>query len=433
MMPRRPARSEPPGLALTHDLVVEGLAAGGDGVARLGDVTVFLPRVAPGDRVRARVPATRGRWVRAEVVALLAPGPDRQPPACAVFAECGGCQWHHVRYAAQVAAKRALVERALRQARVAAPGPVDCVSAGPPLGYRQRARLRIGPDGPGGRLGFLADRSHRVVPITACPVLRPDLERALPRLQDLPATVPDGSELALLVDAAGRVAAELRPAGDVPAGLAADLLARWRPTVCGLRVGPGPDADAVGDVVLDLSAPGERPFLADPGTFAQVSPEASARIRATVAGWVPGDAARIVELHAGSGNLTRDLVTRGPVLAVESDARAAALARTNLAGLPVELRCAPAGAVVSQLRAAGARVDVVVLDPPRTGAREVLADLAGLAPGTLVYVSCDPMTFARDTHELIARGYALTDLTVIDTLPQTDHLELVARLAPRPR
>src|SRR5207244_174396 len=154
------------------ELTITALAAGGDGLGRddAGRVT-FVPRTAPGDRVRARIVKATKSFARAELVEVLAPG-ERVTPPCRHFVEgCGGCQWQHVTRAAQLAAKQALVEGALRKLSVRVHAIEDPC---PPLGWRRRARFHV----EGGVVGLYAEGSHRVVAIDTCPQLEPALDAA---------------------------------------------------------------------------------------------------------------------------------------------------------------------------------------------------------------------------------------------------------------
>lgn len=503
------------------EVTIHELAQGGDGVGRLpeGEGVVFVAGAAPGDRVRVRVPpASRRRkgWSRGHLLAVLEPGPARRKPPCPLAARCGGCQWQQVPYAAQLAAKRGILERALRQARLAlppirmedagatapwsdtgAPQPVGAAAprpeeaaaprpvaegapAGAPgeLGYRCRARLRgrRGPDG-SPTLGFRAARAHAVVDVAGAPggclVLQPGLSRRLPALRD---ALPPGAqgELRLLGSPAGEAAAAWvgTAAGAAPGGFQArELLAAAAGALAGVvrlepaglrqsrarRGGPprkptrGPGQrrgqgqrqgqrqprvlDQAGQVELNLAAPGEAPFWGAPHLFAQANPAVNARLRQRLARWAAPVTGPILELYAGSGNLTRELAALSEVTAVESDPAAAALAQRNLAGSPVHWRCGDVAAVLDEGRREKGHGDaltapeLVVLDPPRQGALEVLAPLLGLAVPRILYVSCDAMTFARDVGVLAQGGYALEEISLLDTMPQTAHFELIARLA----
>ncbi len=389
---------------------MHALAGGGDGVARLpaDDGVVFVPDTAPGDRVSVRVPAAgpgRKGWMRGELTQVLESGPDRRDPPCPLAGRCGGCQWQHLHEAAQLAAKQAILSRALRQARVDAT-PEPPAAAPQPLHYRCRARLPWEREAAGAtRLGFHARRSHRVVPVSDCPVLQPNLSARLPSLaRDLP-DAPRGEAL-LLGSPAGEVAVALVDAEG-------KLLRR-----------DGPDA-------LNLALVGERPLLGSPLGFVQANPDVNRLLRARLAAWAGSVDGPILELYAGSGNFTRVLAELGPVTAVESSALATDLGRQNLADAPVTFHTADVAAFL-ETRAGTPAPALVVLDPPRTGAREALGPLVKLAPPRLLYISCDPMTLARDAARLAEAGYALRRLGLLDTMPQTAHFECLAEFGRPP-
>jgi 23S rRNA (uracil1939-C5)-methyltransferase len=165
------------------------------------------------------------------------------------------------------------------------------------------------------------------------------------------------------------------------------------------------------------------------GAFSQVNPLANRMLVQVVldlAGTGPHD--RILELHAGAGNLTLPLASRaGSIIAVEQYPAAAAAAIENTRGLEnVEVRLASAAEAVNSVLAANERVDVVVLDPPRGGAAEVVKGLLRLAPQRIVYVSCNPTTLARDLVRLAPR-YRIETVQPIDMFPHTYHVESVVR------
>ncbi|HEY5090760.1 MAG TPA: TRAM domain-containing protein, partial [Polyangia bacterium] len=175
---------------------IDGLAPGGDAVGRQRDPpdaigphdgrATFVPLAAPGERVRARIDRDKGRVAWAELVAIECASPDRVPPPCALFGACGGCQWQHVSIDAQRAAKKSIVERAL------ATSIAPVVAGGPSLGYRDRAKLAVGP---GGTLGFHARRSSEIVDVPECPLFGPELARALPALRALARGLAAGVEI----------------------------------------------------------------------------------------------------------------------------------------------------------------------------------------------------------------------------------------------
>jgi len=421
-------------------LTIDELAGGGDGVGRIEDRAVFVPDTAPGDRVRVHVRERRRRWWRATLQEVLEPGPGRQAPTCPQSLVCGGCQWHHVRADHQLDAKGGLLERAFRQARVQAPA-AELLAAPTQLGYRCRARLRWQRPKTGSpSLGFLGRRSHRVVDLAACPVLLPELSALLPSLGKALASISSApvGEVHLLGNQQGHQAIALHGVWDKEA--AAALGKTLTPALRGVRTRPAankragrtPRPTTWGTLEIDQSPAEVRPFWTTPETFTQANPAVNQRLCDLVTarakeGGSDGDGLW-VELFAGSGNLTRGLAMGGEGIAIESDPKASALARRNLVGLDVEWLTDDARQGLGRLSTRKISPGLVVLDPPRTGARDLLDDLVGLRPRRIIYVSCDPMTLARDVAHLARGGYLLSRLTLLDTMPQTYHFETVAEL-----
>jgi 23S rRNA (uracil1939-C5)-methyltransferase len=311
---------------------------------------------------------------------------------------------------AQLAAKQAIASTALRRLEGLAIHPIE--DPAPALGWRRRARFHVA----GGRTGLFALGSHRVLPIASCPQLVPALDAA--RAAAAGATPPDG-ELALVGDAAGAIAVGVeRP------WRGADRLV-GRAGIAGVEVA----GSAHGDPVIELE-PG---LWVGPRDFAQASRAGNAALRARVVAAVgappaaPHGSAHLLELFAGAGNLTRALVAAGwdvDASDVEPPRRA----------VPWRFARATAADALAAAASAGAAPAAVVLDPPRTGALDAMEGIARLAPGVVVYVSCDPATLARDAARLVAAGYRATDAWPLDLMPQTAHVEVVLRLergAPR--
>lgn len=363
----------------------ESLAFGGEAVGRAEDGRVVFARLAaPGDLARVRVVKEHRRWLRGEVLEIVERGPDRVAPRCRHFGDCGACQWQHVSYEAQLAAKRAIVESALRRLGVAVEGPAPASS---PWGTRRRARMIVRD----GRVGWRARRSRRFVPVDECPVLLPALWAALRGTRRA-----DGEAAALA----------------------------------------GPTEVGFDDDVVDLAPPGDPTLRVPARAFAQAGDDralcecvrelAGARPPETWKGGHP-PGRRVLELHAGCGNFTRWLATdAASVTAVEGDARAAEWLRRNAPGARTIHQ--EAGRAVRGLADAGERFDVIVVDPPRAGCAPMLGDLARLRPERVVYVSCDPMTLTRDLERLAALGLAVARVRCFDLAPQTSHVETVALL-----
>jgi 23S rRNA (uracil1939-C5)-methyltransferase len=327
--------------------------------------------------------------------------------------------------AEQRAAKEDIVRRALRKVT----GAVEPIRApGPELGWRRRARLRyrcVGPPGRGGAVvGYARQRSHELVDAPVCPQLEPALEAALGAVRRLLLARATGAgEVELLLGAGGAVQVALDgPGAEGLAGPAAALLGEAG--ITGVRAG----GVVLGAETLELGD-GPHPFRARADLFAQASAPGNALLRALVleaAAALAGPLAgrRVLELHAGSGNLTRDLLAAGcRVVAVDEAGPAVALARANLAPFAdrVTLEARPAGPPLP-----GGPFDLVLVDPPRTGLEPGLAAALAALPAPLVYVSCDPQTLARDLGLL---GRPVPRVVPVDLMPQTFHVEIVASVA----
>jgi 23S rRNA (uracil1939-C5)-methyltransferase len=400
---------------------IDGLAMGGDAVGRQRDPAgaesasdgraTFVPLAAPGERVRARIEREKGRVAWGELTAIERASPERVPPPCPLHGSCGGCQWQHVTIDAQRAAKKAIVERALGI-------PIAPVrAAGPDFGYRDRAKLTVGP---GGALGFHARRSHDVVDLgdpPRCPLLGPELGRALPALRALARGLTPGIELEAQAGAEG-VHLNVAHADAVSAAHARREIDRLNAAgVVGLALGGKP---TLGREEVDVAEPGS-PRLAIPGgAFAQVGRAANAALCAAVLEAVGEAPGIVLELYAGSGTLTRHLAARpgAKVFACDGDPAAVARGRRN------------APAATWSARPPADSPDCVVLDPPREGADRAHLTAAIRARRRIVYVSCDPQTLARDARHLKADGFHLVRAVALDLMPQTFHVEVVATFEP---
>jgi 23S rRNA (uracil1939-C5)-methyltransferase len=407
---KRTARRPPERLRLTLD----SLAFGGDAVARAADGrVVFVPGGAPGDSVLVEVEDEHKAWLRARLMRVVTPGATRREPPCPAFVDgCGGCQWLHVTIEAQRAAKEDVVRRALRN--VAA--QIEPIQApGPELHWRRRARLRWR----GQKIGYTRHRSHELVDVASCPQLEEPLDRALAAVR-----------AALLgeLDGAGEIELLLTRSKTVHVALAGPHVAALRGAAERLLGQAAIQGVLVGDVVLGADrvdlGDGDRPFWARADLFAQASAPGNDLLRALVreaAGSLEGR--RVLELFAGSGNFTRDLLAAGAdVVAVEESAPAAALAAENLAGWVDRLTLV--GRAAEPLPdEADATFDLVVVDPPRTGLAPGLSAAIAALGVPVLYVSCDPQTLGRD---LTALGRPVARVVPVDLMPQTFHVEIVA-------
>ncbi len=435
------------------ELEVGPVAHGGHCVARVDDDpagrVVFVRHALPGERVRAVVTeggeegGTEPYW-RADAVEVLRASPHRVTPPCpwAGPGRCGGCDWQHAAPAAQRELKAAVVREQLQRLAgldidvavevVGGPGVDEGFEPGAGLGWRTRVQHAVGD---GARAGLRAHRSHRVVPIDWCRIASPRVREVAvttaarwPGVASVEVVAPAaGTDRLVVVEPRGqrRVRLPLLPEEASVAVRGSEGLVR----VSG-RTWVAEEVDLPG---------GRRSFRVTGSGFWQVHPGAARALAAAVLEAArPAAGERAVDLYCGVGlfaaALAQAVGPAGRVVAVESDPRATADARRNLRDLPAvrivtervdrALRGGLDGPVDEP-------ADVVVLDPPRTGAkRAVVAGIAALRPRVVVYVACDPAALARDVAHFAGHGYALDGLRAFDLFPQTHHVECVARLVP---
>ena len=410
------------GSALTADgCRIARIGAQGDGVVETADGTCFVAGTLPGELVDI----AEGRLAR-----IREPSPERRPDRlCPHTDRCGGCTLQHMSDAFYRGWKAGLLGEALAAQRLDAP-VAPMISA--PLGSRRRAVLTARNDAAGLALGFHGMRSHELAAITHCAVLSPAIVRALPGLRSLAAILlAPGTE--------ARVSVTLTSHGlDVDvAGARGDLDAE-------LRARLAEAAARCGHPIARLSANGA-PMLAraspmiaiagidvvvPPAPFLQATVEAEVAMQQLAAGAL-GKARRVADLFSGLGTLTFALARRARVLAIDADRAlidALAAAARRAPGLkPIETRVRDLYRDPLSRRELDL-FDAVVLDPPRAGAKAQAAALAGSKVCTVIAVSCNPTTLARDLRTLVDGGYRIERVTPVDQFLYSPHLEAVAVL-----
>ena len=409
---------------------IDGFTHGGEGVARIDGKAVFVPGALPDETVTLEVVDDRKRWARARLLEVVEPSPDRVEPPCPYVPECGGCDLQHASVDAQRRLKtRVVTEQLTRLGRLEDPPVEPCQAVGPATGYRMQARLHADDEG---RLGFHRAGSDEVVAVDTCLVLREET-------QALRETVGDatGADEVTVRAHRDRAVATIAPGPgplELPDGTFDLRLEQPDGTAVAMR--------GTGDVTVEVAGV-ELTVPAD--AFFQVGPDAAAALVTHVLEAVAGtagdgsdgsdglDGLEIWDLYAGVGLFSLPLAgAGGRVLAVEGHAAGANAAADNAAanGLDVEVVTGEVGRVLGRIRRGEdprPRPDVVVLDPPRTGAGErTVGDLLALAPRRIVYVACDPAALARDANHLVTGGYRLHRAVPLDLFPMTHHVEVVA-------
>lgn len=427
------------------EVTVDRLAWGGRGVGRPAGKVVFVSKAVPGDRLKVALTKTRTSFCEGRIATVLEPSPDRVVPECPWFDRCGGCQWLAVNYSRQAQEKNAMLRHALRRHIVHAIVEM-LVPADPALAYRHRGDFHA-QTGPGGfRLGFYEEGSHRLVEASGCLLFAPafcaSLERVRHALAKTPAAVALGR--LTLASSEGEEAARVAHARLRPGTSAQDAAALVRCMMAsGLEAVLATDGTRVlaseGTPRIRFGVPGpagDLPLSAEIRSFTQAHFPMNRLLVEAAVGWLGvrvGD--RLLDLYSGVGNFTLPLALRcGEVVAVEGSPTACADARANGAahGAQNILHLEGDAAVeTARLAQAGERFDAVLLDPPRTGAREVIPALARLGASRLLYISCNLPCLERDLGLLGDLGYTPTRIRGFDCFPQTYGLETLCLLEKR--
>ena len=409
-----------------HELRLDSLAFGGDAVGRLNGKVVFVPFGVPGDRILVRLTEEHPSYSRGEIVQVLQEGPGRRLPPCPAFGTCGGCQWQQLAYDRQAVSKSDILARILSEAAVQELKPLT--KAPVELGYRRRVRLHFRKTRQRLWLGYFRRHSKELVDVPDCALLQPVLQRALALCRDRLERVSEArGSLVLLAGALAETHLSLR----LEEGHLADPSSFLADPIVGGLVQQGGRVTPFGRDAVNLAPLPEAPLWATAAAFAQANSEQDQLLRHRVARWAEAKDRRVLELFAGIGNLTRELAQHASeVVAVEASAPATELLRRNVLALPrpVQICEEEASAALERLLAARERFDVAVLDPPREGHAHAVDRLGKLGPERVIYVSCDPMTLARDLNILAKHGYVSRQAQGQDMMPQTFHIEAVVRL-----
>jgi len=382
---------------------------GGDGLGRVDGRVVLAPFVLPGERIRAEAGQQKPGLIRARSLEILQAAPERVAAPCPYFGRCGGCHYQHAPYEVQLKLKQEILAEVLRRVgKIEPPGAMG-VLAGEPWGYRNRVQLHLD----GGRLGYWEAQSHALCAISHCPISSPKLNETLGILNTM---IRDGRwprfvrAIELFTDEERVQLNVLETAQPV-----AKRFFEW----CAEKI-PGLVSGA-----LDYRGR----FRVSGNSFFQANRFLLDKLVDAALDGAEGESA--LELYAGVGLFTLPLAPRfRAVTAVESGSAAVRDLEFNLQRAGRANVSAAKATAEEHLEALAHAPDFVLLDPPRAGlGKTVVRRLTELRPRLVTIVSCDPATLARDLAVLLAGGYRIETLTLIDLFPQTYHLETVVRLA----
>ena len=438
-MSRRPRRQRLPQEPVEASVV--SLSHEGRGIAHVDGETVFIDGALPGERVTFRYLMRRRGIGEGAVIEVLEPSPERIAPRCAHFGLCGGCSLQHVSPESQLQLKQELLADQFSRIGKVQPEAWLPPLTGPAWGYRRRARLAVKhvPKKGGVLVGFRERYSPYVAAIGGCDVLAPRVGRLLPQLARLieglsvVRQVPQ-IEVAIGDDTAALVFRNLAPLTDEDRRRLIEF-----GQLHGFQMYQQPGNESTIDRLWPEQA--ELTYRLDefdvelaflPTDFTQVNAEINRKMIAHAIELLALDSSqRVLDLFCGLGNFTLPLARRaGYVVGVEGDfglvERARANARRN--GIDnCEFHVADLAGDVRDLPWMRQSYERILLDPPRSGAGQLIPQIAGLGAERIVYVSCGPAALARDAGMLVHQyGYTLRSAGVMDMFPHTAHVESIA-------
>jgi 23S rRNA (uracil1939-C5)-methyltransferase len=425
---------------------IEKLVYGGDGLAHHDGHTVFVPLVLPGELVQIEYSARKKKFIRGRLDRVVESSAERVSAPCPHYGRCGGCQYQHIPYEAQLRYKADILRETLgRIGRIHWTGAI-ATHASPPFGYRNRAqwKLRANQEGTAGTagIGYFEMGTTKLCPVTECTILSPRLADTFSRLSQI---VSQGKVLAAIDEVEAfadssdeKILLNLSAARlfDAPESIAAALREST------------PNVESI--LIQDRRA--DTFHLAGPGYLTYVAGGAQFRvghlsffkvnrfiIEPLVEAVIGKDRGRLaLDLFAGVGLFTVALTKQFErVIGVESNLAASKDLETNLkesGGSSPSSRNITTEGFLSRWQE---KPDLVVVDPPRAGVEmEALAHLKKILPARIHYVSCDPATLARDLAQLVgtqetAGTYEIESINLFDIFPQTYHMEVLVRLRRR--
>ena len=397
------------------EVEIEKLVYGGDGLARLDGRTALVPFSLPGEQLTAEVTRERASVTHARPILWKTEAEERVPPNCPLFTDCGGCHYQHMTYERQLEAKtEILIETLARIGRIEWTEPIDTIYGDPWL-YRNRTQLRVTNTGPRAEVGFVASGSHRVVPAEYCPINSPKLNavhdtlREMAKARQFPDFLREVEIFTNEKEVQLNVTTTDRP-------LARKFFEWCAREIDGFLLGEYIEYPSGGD----LYRVGSRSFF-------QVNRFLTDELAKAATDSASGTTA--LDLYCGVGLLTLPLARKcDRVIGVDSSAAAMRSLQFNAQRAGVEVKSIHLN-VDQYLESFSEDVDWIVADPPRAGLGKVVTqELLRIGAPTISLVSCDPATLARDLKILLAGGYRIDSLRLIDLFPQTYHVETLVTL-----
>ncbi|WP_298007744.1 MULTISPECIES: class I SAM-dependent RNA methyltransferase [Anaerolinea] len=401
-----------------HLVDLTQMTYGGEAMGRLPDGrAVFVPFALAGERVLVKLTEEKRGFARATLMDVVQPSPARIRPRCPHFAQCGGCHYQHMDYSLQLTVKQSILTEQLQRIGGIADPPVRLIIPSPQAwNYRNTVQFHLTPDG---QLGFRATDDRTVIPVQECHLPEEALLEIWKQIQAEP--LPDLERLSLRLGADGEILLVLESLETNPPAISVEEL-----PVSVAHMGPAGTLVLAGDdhVVMEVLG---RPFRVSAGSFFQVNtPMAEAMVK-HVLSLLPADQpGTVLDVYCGVGLFSAFLAPRARnLIGIESAPSACDDFAVNLDEFDhVSLYMGTAEEILPSLQV---HPEVIVVDPPRAGLELAALDaILSMGAPTIIYISCDPATLARDAKRLIRGGYRLEQTTPFDLFPQTYHIESIS-------
>jgi 23S rRNA (uracil1939-C5)-methyltransferase len=407
------------------EIEINAMTFGPFGVGRHDGKAVMVAGAVAGDLVDVEIVSERRDYAVAKIREVIRASADRRVAPCPFLPRCGGCDWQHIDYAAQVRFKGEVVARELSHALNIEIDPVGLVEPAPvEFGYRSRIRLRVGAKG---ALGFYEAASNTIVEIDSCMVAEAGIRMPLHLARSLGKRV---EEIEVVRDGARevQVAHLKKPAIEEDLRRARNVLESDN-EIAGIVLRSGTHRATVGETAIAIELEPGLSIEVDADLFSQVNRAQNQKLVASVMEMAAiREASAVLDLFCGAGNFSLPASRRGArVTGVDDDAGAIAAASRNAARLDyrdAQFIAMKASATADFLHRARYRPDVVILDPPRTGALDMMAPIVKLRAPSVIYVSCDVTTLARDLRVLADARYKINRVRAFDFFPNTHHVEI---------
>ena len=421
---------------LPETLTVSGLSHEGRGIAKHAGKTLFISGALPGETVSYEITATHRRYDEARCKEVLTPSHDRVVPACTYYEQCGGCDLQHLDHARQIDIKQNLVLDQLKRLGQVQPEIIETALTSEPWGYRRSARLGVNQRHRDDSVlvGFRRKSSNKLINIEQCPVLHDELNPLITALWQLLSASGDikhitHAETTLSESAKVLVLRTVKP---LQPELAQKLLQFSQAQDCLIYLDNGQSKQALGESQPLFYSLANLQLQFQPGDFIQVNAAVNQKMIATAIQWLaltPQD--QVLDLFCGIGNFSLPVAQKaGKVVGVEGVEEMVKRAANNVALNALD-NCTFYRADLSKdLTATSWYKDSyqqgfnkIILDPPRSGAADIIPQLQKHQAEKILYISCNPAALARDAQLLIRQGYTATRFCVMDMFPQTSHVE----------